>query len=56
VAPIEVAHHTTLLGLLANASIVAGRKLTFDGKAEKVREDIGENPFISRKLRGPYGI
>ena len=56
VAHIEVAHHTTLIGLLANASILAGRRLTFDGKAERVREDIGGNPFISRKLRDPYGI
>jgi hypothetical protein len=53
-AEILEGHMSTAMMHMGNISYRTGRKLTFDGQAEKFINDDEANSYLTRKYRDPY--
>jgi hypothetical protein len=53
---IEAGHAVSTLCVLGNISYILGRKLEWDGAAERVRGDAEANRMLSRPNRSPWHI
>jgi predicted dehydrogenase len=56
VAPIEVAHRSTTIGLLTNIAILRGRRLRWDVQRELFLNDDEANRMLARAMRAPWTL
>lgn len=56
IAPVEVAHHSTLPGHLGLISMLTGRKIHWDVAQEKIIDDPAATGLLSRPYRSPYKL
>ncbi len=56
VAPIEAAHRSISIAHLANISLLVGRDLRWDAKAETILNDSAANAMLRREYRKPYSL
>ncbi|MBO0323205.1 Gfo/Idh/MocA family oxidoreductase [Muricauda sp. CAU 1633] len=56
IAPVEVAHRSCSACLLHHMAMKFDRKLHWDPKAEKFKDDAEANSMLSRSQREPYGL
>jgi predicted dehydrogenase len=56
IAPVDVAHHSTLPGHLGVISMLVGRKLHWDVKQEKILNDPEATALMTRPYRAPYKL
>jgi hypothetical protein len=56
ITPVQVAHHSTLPGHLGLISMMVGRKILWDVKAEKIVGDDAASALLSRPLREGYRL
>jgi len=56
VAPIEIAHRSTTIGLLSAITLLRGRKLRWDPQREAFTNDDEANRLLSRTLREPWHL
>jgi hypothetical protein len=56
ITPVQVAHHSTLPGHLGLISMMVGRKIHWDVKAEKIVGDAEASKLLSRQYRSGYSI
>lgn len=56
VTPVEVAHHSTVPGHLGLISMLVGRKLKWDAKAERILGDEKAQQLLSRPYREPWQL
>jgi predicted dehydrogenase len=54
VANLEAAHRSSLLPMLANASMKLGRSITWNPDTESIADDPAASALLSRKYRGPW--
>ena len=54
VANLEAAHRSSLLPMLANASMKLGRSITWNPDTESIPDDPAASALLSRKYRGPW--
>jgi len=53
-ADVEVGHHSSVPGHLANISYRTGRKIHWDAEAERIKNDPEANKLLSREYRRPW--
>lgn len=56
VAPVEVAHHSTIPGHLGLISMLVGRKIRWDSEHEKIVNDDEAVKLMSRPYRAPWQL
>ncbi len=56
IAPVDVAHHSTIPGHLGVISMLVGRKLHWDVKQEKILNDPEASALMTREYRAPYKL
>jgi hypothetical protein len=56
ITPVEVAHHSIMVGHLAGIAMKTGRKLFWDKKAEQFINDPLADRHLWRPMRGPWHI
>jgi len=56
IAPVEVAHHSTIPGHLGLISMLVGRKLHWDVEREQIINDAGASELLMRPYRSPYRL
>ena len=56
VAPVDVAHRSTTIGLLANIAILLGRRLRWNPEREVFESDDEANRLLRRSLRAPWTL
>jgi predicted dehydrogenase len=56
VAPVQVAHHSTIPGHLGLISMLLGRKLNWDAEAQKIIGDEEASKLLSRPYRAPWDL
>jgi hypothetical protein len=56
VAPVEVAHRSTTIGLVSAIAVQLGRKLRWDPAREEFPDDPEANRMLSRALREPWNV
>jgi len=56
IAPVEVAHHSTIPGHLGLISMLVGRKLHWDVEREEIINDAGASELLMRPYRSPYRL
>lgn len=56
VAPVEVAHHAILVGHLGNIAMKLGRKVYWDGKKERFKNDPEADRMLFRPMRSPWHL
>jgi hypothetical protein len=56
IAPVEVAHHSTLPGHLGLISMMVGRKIHWDVQEEKILDDPAACELLSRPYRAPWRL
>lgn len=56
VAPVEVGHRSNSLCLITSISMKLGRKLNWDPKAERFKDDDEANAMLSYKHREPWSV
>jgi predicted dehydrogenase len=56
IAPVEVAHHSTLPGHLGLISMMTGRKIQWDVANEKIVNDNEASALLSRPYRDPWKL
>ena len=54
IAPVDVAHHSIMVGHLGLAAIKLGRRLKWDPKKERFIDDDPANRMLSRPMRSPW--
>ena len=56
IAPVDVAHHSTIPGHLGVISMLVGRKLHWDVKQEQILNDPEASALMTRPYRAPYKL
>ncbi len=56
IAPVEVAHHSTIPGHLGLISMLVGRKIKWDVAQEQIQNDPAATELLSRPYRSPYKL
>ena len=56
IAPVEVAHHSTIPGHLGLISMLVGRKFHWDVAKEEIINDPGASELLTRPYRSPYKL
>ncbi len=56
IAPVEVAHHSTIPGHLGLISMLVGRKIHWDVAKEEILNDPGASELLTRPYRSPYKL
>jgi predicted dehydrogenase len=56
VAPVEAGHKTATFCHIGNIALLLGRKLTWDGHAERFISDEQANHMLSRPMRSPWHL
>ena len=56
IAPVEVAHHSTIPGHLGLISMLVGRKVKWDVAQEQIQNDPSATELLSRPYRSPYKL
>jgi hypothetical protein len=56
ITPVEVAHHSIIPGHLGLISMLTGRKIHWDVKAEKIVGDEEASKLLSRPYREGYKL
>lgn len=56
VAPIEVAHRSTTIGLVSSLAVLLGRKLRWDPQGEVFVDDDEANRMLTRAMRSPWRV
>jgi predicted dehydrogenase len=56
IAPVEVAHHSTIPGHLGLISMLVGRKIQWDVGQEQILNDPAASELLSRPYRSPYKL
>ena len=54
ITPVETAHHSAIPGHLGLISMLAGRKIYWDAKAEKILHDNEASKLLARAYRAPW--
>jgi predicted dehydrogenase len=54
--PVDIGHRVSTVCHLANISLLLGRKLTWDPKAEHFKHDSEANKLLSRPIRKPWTL
>jgi predicted dehydrogenase len=54
IAPVEVAHHSTIPGHLGLISILVGGKVSWDVEKEKIKDDPDARALLTRPYRAPW--
>jgi predicted dehydrogenase len=55
ISPVEIGHRSCSVCLVSHIAMKLGRKLEWDPKAEKFKNDEEANTMLSRPQRAPYG-
>jgi predicted dehydrogenase len=56
IAPVEVAHHSTIPGHLGLISMLVGRKIRWDVGQEQILNDPAASELLTRPYRSPYKL
>ena len=56
VTPVEVAHHSALPGHLGLIAMLAGRKIKWDAKSERILDDTETGKWLTRNYRAPWKL
>jgi predicted dehydrogenase len=56
VAPVEVAHRSTTIGLVSGLAVLLGRKLRWDAAREVFVDDDEANRMLTRAMRSPWRV
>ena len=56
VAPVEVAHRSTTIGLVSSITLLLGRKLRWDPRREAFVDDDEANRMLTRAMRTPWRV
>src|SRR6266540_5330108 len=56
VTPVEVAHHSTIPGHLGLIAMLAGRKIKWDAKEERILGDDEASKLLTRSFREPWKL
>ncbi|PYK01632.1 MAG: gfo/Idh/MocA family oxidoreductase [Verrucomicrobia bacterium] len=56
VTPVEVAHHSALPGHLGLIAMLAGRKIKWDAKNERILDDAETGKWLTRNYRAPWKL
>ena len=56
ITPVETAHHSTVPGHLGLISMLTGRKIQWDVKAEKILDDESATALLTRPYREPWKL
>ncbi|PYJ63093.1 MAG: gfo/Idh/MocA family oxidoreductase, partial [Verrucomicrobia bacterium] len=56
VTPVEVAHHSALPGHLGLIAMLAGRKIKWDAKSERILDDRETGKWLTRNYRAPWKL
>ena len=56
ITPVETAHHSAIPGHLGLISMMVGRKIKWDAKAERIEGDAEASRLMGRELRRPWKV
>ncbi len=56
ITPVETAHHSAIPGHLGLISMLAGRKIRWDARAERILDDAAASRLLTRPYRPPWKL